>query len=122
MKWFKRKTEVVCNSCDKSFMLDKSRIVPGIEILCNDCISKLGDEFRKMKEANGTVNICIWCGCYYYTESGEYLEFRTTPIIDAVEKGLCNDCIKLKLEYDEKRLKELGYKVVRVDGGWKEVE
>lgn len=77
---------------------------------------------EKLEEANGTVNTCIWCGCYYYIKSGKCLEFRTTPIIDAVEKGFCNDCEEFRLEYDEKRLKELGYNVVRVDGGWKEIK
>ena len=48
----------------------------------------------KLEESNGEVNTCTWCGCYYDTESGECLKFRTTPIIGAVEKGLCNDCRK----------------------------
>ena len=76
----------------------------------------------KLEEAHGEVNTCTWCGCYYDTESGECLKFRTTPIIGAVEIGLCNDCRKERDEIDEKRLKELGYNVVRVDGGWREVE
>ena len=77
--------------------------------------------FKKKKEKIPAY-ICTWCGCYYYTETGESYGFMTTPIIGAVEKSLCNACKKERNEIDEKRLKELGYNVVRVQDGWEEVE